>query len=510
MYKPTNVMKINKIVLLSIGIIWMSFSSLPAQTISSRIVDKKTNQPIPYATIQIGENQGIVTNEEGSFSITLDKVQSTIDSIHISSMGYATVGLAIQNSIDSIIYIEPEAIELKSVFISNKNLTIDEIIDNVDDKMEDNYRSDLTKSRLFFRETNTSFIKKMDVKFKKSTIEEVDKKLVDSISSVVPRNSVFYAEALCDFYGDVKKQKLNIIKGARLYDKNNGGSFETIFKKMEEIFKDNVKPDSYIKFRSGLFSQKIQVDSILGLNDDARDVADGIENKTENLFFKSRKINLKNIFKETLYQSGTKLNVIKNSSRYEFELIDYTILDDIGVYVVKFTPDRRGDFEGMLYVNTEDFAVIRIDYKNVKRLRSFNLLGVSFEENGYSGTTIFKKGSDGKYGIKFIEKVTENKFGVDRPLSIIEKNKFVKGRNKQNQVSLNLDVISYAKNKYEVIVFDTKNITESEYSNSKENKNAKSTYLSKYNPDFWKGYNIIEPNTAIKQFKAIEEEEIEE
>ncbi|WP_299608828.1 carboxypeptidase-like regulatory domain-containing protein [uncultured Aquimarina sp.] len=499
-------MKKNKITLLLIGLGFI-FSTATGQTIRSKVVDKKTNQPIPYATIQIGENEGVVTNEEGSFNITLDDIQSKkIDSIYISSMGYATVGVSVQSITDSIIYIEPKAIELKSVFISNKNLDIDDIIDNVDDNMEDNYRSDLSKKRLFFRETNTNFIKKMDLEFKKSTIEEIDEKLIDSISKVIPKNSVFYAEALCDFYGNEDKQKLRVIKGARLYDKNNNGSIEGIFKKMEKIFKDNVKPNSYIKIRSGLFSQKVQVDSILKNNQDAKDIADGIDNPKENLFFKSRKMNLKNLFNQTFYQSDTKLNVIKNSGRYEFERVDYTILDDVGVYVIKFTPKRRGDFKGTLYVNTEDFAIIRIDYQNVKRLRSFNLLGLSFQENGYSGTTIFKKGSDGKYDVKFIEKVTENKFGVDRPLSIIEKNKYVKGRNKQNQVSLDLDVISYAKNKYEVIVFDAKTITESEYKSSKENKNVQSTYLSKYNPDFWKGYNIIEPNTAIKQFKAIDDE----
>ncbi len=494
-------MKIFKILLL-VQLSCASSIVAKAQTISAKVVDKKTNQPIPYATIQLGPDQGIVTNEEGSFSFTINKIKTETDSIHISSMGYEKVGVALTSITDSIIYVEPKAIALQSVFISNKNLTIDAIIDNIDDNLEKNYRENITKRKLFFRETNTSFIKKIDIDFKKSTIEDVDKKLVDSISGVIPKNSVFYAEALADFYGNSKSQKLHVIKGARLYDKNNGGSMESIFKKMEKIFRDNVKPDSYIKIRSGLFSQKVQVDSILTANEDAADIVNGIDDQKENFFFRTRKMNLTNLFDEIFFESGSKLNVIQKSGRYNFERVDYTILDDIGVYVIEFTPKRRGDFKGTLYVNTQDFAIIRIDYQNVKRLRSFNLLGVSFEENGYSGTTIFSKGSDGKYGVKFIEKVTENKFGVDRPLSIIEKNKYVKGRRKQNQLSLNLDVISYAKNKYEVIVFETKNITDTEYANSKENKNVKSTYLSSYNPDFWKGYNIIEPNTAIKQFKV--------
>ncbi len=486
-------------------LIFIGYSSTIAQTVSAKVIDKKTNTPIPYATIQIAENQGVVTNEEGSFSIPLDKI-STTDSIYISSMGYEKIGIAVKNSIDSLIFIQPKAIELNSVFISNKNLTIDEIIDQVDENLEKNYRSDLSKNKLFFRETNTSFIKKMAIDFKKSTIEEIDKKLVDSITKVIPRNSVFYAEALCNFYGNVDKQKLHVIKGARLYDKNNNGSMESIFKKMERIFRDNVKPDSYLKIRSGLFSQKVQVDSILTANEDAADFVEGMDDGKENFFFRTRKMNLKNIFEETFFQSGSKLNVIRNSGRYNFENLDYTILNDVGVYVIKFTPKRRGDFKGTLYVNTQDYAVMRIDYQNVKRLRSFNLLGISFEENGYRGTSIFAKGSDGKYGIKFIEKVTENKFGIDRPLSIIEKNKHVKGKRKQNQVSMRLDVISYAKNKYEVIVFDTKNITQQEYAESTENKNVKSTYLSRYDPEFWKGYTIIEPNTAIKQFTIPEGE----
>jgi hypothetical protein len=30
------------------------------------------------------------------------------------------------------------------------------------------------------------------------------------------------------------------------------------------------------------------------------------------------------------------------------------------------------------------------------------------------------------------------------------------------------------------------------------------TYMPAYNPDFWKGYNIMEPNQAIKDYTVIE------
>ena len=44
---------------------------LSAQTISSRLVDAKTQKGIPYATVQYGEQLGVITNEEGRFSFVL-------------------------------------------------------------------------------------------------------------------------------------------------------------------------------------------------------------------------------------------------------------------------------------------------------------------------------------------------------------------------------------------------------------------------------------------------------
>ncbi|MBQ4822050.1 carboxypeptidase-like regulatory domain-containing protein [Aquimarina sp. MMG016] len=480
------------------ALILLFFTTLiNAQSISSRVVDKKTNKPVSYATIQLSENTGIITNEEGRFSITLEDTTPKSDSIYISSMGYEKLGISIKSTIDSIIYINPKAIELSGVFVSNKNLTVDEIIDNAKDNLEKNYDLDLTKKRLFFRETNNNYMNKLEIKFKESSIEELDKKLIDSIVQVIPRNSQFFAEALCDFYGNEDQQKLHVVKGARLYDKNNTGSLEGLYKKLEKIFKDNVKPNSYLKIKSGIFSQKVQVDSILNANK-----SDGDK---ENIFFKSRKMNITNLFNDLFFQRGTKLDVIRKSGRYEFEHTDFTSIGENSVYIVNFSPKWRGDFKGTLYINTEDFAVMRIDFQNVKSLRKIKLLGFSFEEKTYKGKAFFTKGSDGKYGLRFIEKSTGNKIGVDRPLKVIEKNKYVKGRRKQNELSLDLDVVSTLRNKYEIVVFDSNRISEAQFNDSKENKNVKATYLSKYDPNFWKGYNIIEPNQAIKEFSAPEE-----
>ncbi len=491
---------------------WISFISTIAigQTITSKIVDKKTNQPIPYATIQVSKNEGVITNEEGRFSLNLGDSFSKTDSIYISSMGYEKVGISIQNVTDSIIYIEPKAIELKGVFISNKNLTVDEIMENVEDNLSKNYDFKLSHKRLFFRESEFNTIKKLKVDFKKSTIKEFNKKFMDSVTSIIPKKSEYYTEVLCDFYNNSEKAKIHIIKAAELYDKNNMGSMDAVSKKMEKIFKDNVKPDSYLKIKSGILGTKVQVDSILENDKEAAAVKNKIEDQKKKEdksdFLDNQKSGLKNILSSLFFNKDVLSNFIHKSGRYNFELVDYTYINDNSVYIIKFTPKWRGDFKGTLYINTQDFAILRADYENAKLLKNFKLLGIMYQDNLYRNTIIFTKGQNNIYDLKYLEMHRGTLFGLDRPIKVIEKNKHVKGKRKQNELSFGLDVLMSNKNKVEIVVFDSKPITETDYKNSTENKSIKPEYLSAYNPDFWKGYNIIEPNTAIKEFTAPPEE----
>ncbi len=497
-------------VVTSIFLFFSAISLTTAQTITSKVVDQKTNEPIPYATIQIGENQGIITNEEGRFSLNIDQNLADIDSIYISSMGYEKVGVAINQATDSIIYIAPKAIELKSVFVSNKHLTIDEIMENVKDQLSENYNFELSKRRLFFRESEFNSLKKLDIDFKKSTIKELNKKLIDSVVSIIPRKSSYYTEILCDLYGDFDKRKLHITKAAELYDKSKTVSLEAMSKRMETIFKENVKRDSYLKIKSGLFGTKVQVDSILEQTEDSEAVKDELDKQNKedkSKFLKYRKSGLESLFSSLFFNKDVMSNFLNKSGRYNFELVDYTYLDDQSVYIINFEPKRNEDFKGTLYINTEDFAIVRADYENVRNFRNFKLLGIHYQDNLYRAKMGFTKGANQKYDLKFMEMYRGGFFGFDRPLKVIEKNKHVKGRRKQNELSLDINAVNTYQRKYEIVVFDSEQLSEANYKNSKENSGIKPEYLSKYDPEFWKGYNIIEPNTAIRQFTATPDSE---
>ncbi|MBT8235037.1 MAG: carboxypeptidase-like regulatory domain-containing protein [Bacteroidia bacterium] len=485
--------------------------SLHAQIRTAAIIDSKTNSPIPYATIQFGENEGVIANEEGLFSLDLDQVKVPLDSIYITSMGYEKTGIPWDTVIDSVIYIQPKAIKLSGVYLFDNPLTAKEIIEKVQERIPFNYNKEPVRQRFFLRQSSLNSIRKFDVDFKKSTIAELSKGLIDSVIDLVPRNSSYYTETLGDFYRKPDAHKLTIVKAAELYDKSNEDSFEALGGRMESIFSENIKPDSYLKIKSGIFGTKVQVDSIISDIEEAEAEEDNIKVEVntdpdkKHYFLDNRKGVLDDLMSSLFYQEDTKINVINKARKYRFKIEGYTDINDEGVYVISFEPRGGADYEGTLYVNIENYAIVRLEYKNVKLLRNFRLLGITYQEHLYSGSALFERSNNDKYEIKFIENIIGRKMGVDRPLKVIEKNKHVKGRRKQNELSLGIDIMNYSTEKLEFVSFNSEIIQSTEFEGAKENHQVKATYMTQYDPAFWEGYNIMEPNQAIRDFKVLEE-----
>ena len=481
--------------------------SLSAQTVSSRLVDAKTQKGIPYATVQYGEHQGVITNDEGRFSFVLQEGASLPDSIYISSMGYEKKGFALQQLQDSLVMLSPKAIELSGVYLFDKELDVDDIIEKMKERLPQNINNDPIKQRFFLRRSEFPTITKVDFGFEKSSIKELDKELMDSIARSVPKNAHHYTESLGDLYKKGTEYKLDIVKAADLYDKNNVGSFEELGKRMEAIFKQNVKPGSYLKIKSGVFSQKVQVDSILNEMDEeqAQKVKQQVKKDSVSGLVDSQRNTFRELLAELYYREDSKLDLIEKTNRYDFKLAGYADIDDMGVYVVDFFPKRSSaDFKGRLYINIEDFAVMRMDFENTDRLRNFRLLGITYREVLYKGTARFAQLPNGRYDLKFMDLTLGRYFAVDRPLKVVEKNKHVKGRRKQNELLLNIDFRMSPTEKWELVVFGQNLVDEPQFANFKENKTVRATYMPRYDPGFWQGHTIMEPNQAIREFTVEE------
>lgn len=482
-----------------------------SQTFSATVLDAKTQEPIPFATVQTGHNKGTITNTEGVFSVILEENRLENDSIYISSMGYGKKGVLPNTTVDGIILLKAETNELDSVFLTNNPLEPEEVIARVKENIATNYPNTLTQKKIFFRQSLHNTMNKMDVETKKSTIEELDKELIDSVVNLIPRKSDYYSESVATLSGNYIKQKLNVERAAKLYDKNKDVSAEGLGKRLENIFKENVKPDSYLKIKSGLFGTKVALDEIDTTEGQEEEQGGGPvsvkvgEDPTTQDITKGVKGDIKSMYGALFFQEDAKLDILDKSSRYEFDITGYTTIDDAVNYVITFEPKGSKDFAGTMYVNTEDYAVMRLEYRNVKRLYGIKLLGISYRETINRGKCLFAKDQEGGYSLHFMELEEGVQFGVDRPLKVIEKNKNVKGRRKQNELSLNIDMGTTAITKSEFVVFDSSVIDEATYTNASESTEAEATYLPAYDPDFWKGYTIMEPNAAIRAFEVEQE-----
>lgn len=488
-----------------------------AQTLSSVIVDSATQKPIPYVTVQL-KNKGIITNEEGRFSFQLDSTIQPTDSLFISCIGYASISKPINQFTENQIIMAAKAIELNPVIVSNKNYTPEEIIEEVEKNILKNYNLGLTKKRIFLRETYGNRILKTDYTLKKSTIAAFDKAFIDNLISQIPQSNTYYTEVLGDLYGgkDEDGLKLDLIKASELYDKSLELDFEVLEEKFNTIIKENVKTDSYFKIKSGLFGTKIEGDELFESEVDSTDVAElnkKLEEEKKNkedrkkYFSNYKKRTIGNLYENLPIFEDTDYNVIFKPGRYRFVLDDFTYLGDAAVYVISFTPKRSEDYRGKLYINSDDFALIRMDFENVKSLRDFSLLGISINEYLAKGKVIFNKGDDQKYHLSYYDITKGTRGGFRRPIKIIELNKVVKGRNKQNELSMKIDAAFGNTNRYELIVFDESPINSAQLEGFKEHNNVLPTYMPTYDPEFWKGYNIIEPNKAIKEFTSLGEVE---
>jgi hypothetical protein len=414
----------------------------------------------------------------------------------------------------------PKAIELREVIVSNKNYTADEIIDLVEDNLEKNYSNELTKKRLFYRVSNFDRWTKSDFKVKKSSIDVLNQKFLDSVIATVPKNDSYYSEIVGDLYGNylAETQKLNLLKASKLFDKSKQLDAEKLEERFNEILKKNIKPGSYFKIKSGLFGTKIDAEEISELLADEVDSTDVVafneqvekkkKNKVEQQknYANWKKNNLGELLNSLPTQEDTDFNFLTKSRKYDYTLKEFTFLGNDPVYVISFHPSGSADFEGTMYINADDFALLQVDYTNVKPVQKFNLLGVSANTYLSKGKIIYNKGANGFYGLRFFEAETGQRFGLKRPLKIIEKNKIVKGRNKQNELSGDMDFVFINVEKSEMIVFESESISQATYDAFTENNAISPTYMPNYDPEFWKGYAIMEPNTAIKEFTSASSE----
>ena len=484
-----------------------------SQEISGIVLDSLTQQPISFANIISNFNKNTITNEEGRFRLFKEIPFTNRDSVYVSSIGYNSITILATNLInESKIVLSPKIIELETVVVTNREkLTAIEIIDKVKENVKNVFEFDYKNKKIFRRRIIMSDFDKAKIDIKKSSIKEFDQIFMDSITATIPLKNNFYVEALYDFFGNRNpdNQKVNILKSAELINKDNEISFKTIQSKIQPIVDIKVKRDSYFKFKSGIFPIDIDREGLDFMSIDSTDNSQ-LEKIKNNKFNERKDFNLnnRNYIKDISnsyidYKNKEfKYEVFKKSRKFNFKISEFSYLGYEPVYIIEYYPkSTRGKYKGRLFIHADDFALIRIDYQNIGLLRNFNFLGVYFRLNKRLVKRIFKKNENNKYDLYFAENYYESSFGLDRPLKIIEKNKNVRGRRKQNQLLMQINFTGNNKVKTEVIFIESNKLSNQDFNSVKEIDAELPVELKKYDPNFWAGYNILEPKQILKEFK---------
>ena len=218
---------------------------------------------------------------------------------------------------------------------------------------------------------------------------------------------------------------------------------QSLNKKMREAFKKELKTDSYFKIKSGIFGRDLEFDGLEEVdstNVESIKKFEEKELKEKDDFANRQKSRIKNIYKFLFFVEKSPLNFILKPNKYIFSEPRINNLGNDLVYVIECSPKGRNKYSATLFINPYDFAVVRLDFKNIKPLFNIKLLGVFQNVYLREGKILLSKYENKKYNLSYLKINYGQKTGFDRPIKLIEKNKNVKGRRKQNEISFRMDL----------------------------------------------------------------------
>ncbi|NNC50075.1 MAG: hypothetical protein HKO01_06020 [Flaviramulus sp.] len=486
--------------ILFLFVLLFSFLFTFSQNISVKLIDKNNKNPIPYATIKTGEFSGVISNEEGYFTINLDK--NELETISISCLGYQNITVSIQNIKASNFIIElDEAInQLNEVYISNKKHNADSIIAKVRAKVIDNYKDNLFIFNIFRRNTKYANFKNLDFEIEKASqvrkknLEDANTNLSALSKKITESNVKHFTEIKGKIYSkNYKNSKTVVEKASKLIDHKNDFSIENIQEKAQSIVLKYLDTTKTYKLKTGFFK-----------------IEDSLSIKDENLKDEQKnEFNLSELNKETRallnhtqFYSNSFLDKIINANLYKYTFDDITYNDGGLTYKISFEPKKsKSKYTGTLFISDKNFAITQIAYKyfNNRHGDKFNLkllLGVKYMENVSEGLIIFEQNANYIYQPKYLKQTTGSYFYVNRDL------KFIENSPAKNKVSFSFKIEGDARNKEELLFTGNFELTNEDYAIIKQPEVAPYTILKKFEKSIWQNENIIEPLQEMKSFNS--------
>jgi len=470
-------------------LIFFGHFTLKAQEINGRILDAN-NKHVAFATIQNNATSGVISNEEGYFSITLNEGDKTLT---ISCLGFKTKDVTIDELKRSkfLIVLDEQVNQLDTVYVSTSIPDANEIIRQANANLNKNYKNEQVSYRLFYRGTEYNKFESLAFEidkasgFKKRELTDVNLSL-DSLTRVIKNSqSIDFTDYLGDLMIYTKENaKLNVVKATKLIDTKNSVSVDKVQDKAQKIFLTYLDTTKTYKLKTGLL--KIE-DSLSLSNTNEKESSSAFEYETNTL----KDLSHEHIHKSQIYDN-TLLTELINSDLYDYTYLNATVYDGELVHIISYEPRRsKAKFEGVLYITDENYAIIKADYQYAKGKRGQKLnlkllLGIKFIENFKKGTIIFSK-SESQYHPKYIKEESGAYFYVNRPLKFIENSK------ERRKVGFSFLIEGNNKTKKELLVISHQDLNKEEFDLFTEQEQTPYQKLSAYDPGIWSKYTSLEP-----------------
>ncbi len=455
------------------------------------VIDSASLQPMPFVTIAVvGSTYGTISNQNGEFALSPDKINPS-ENIAFHYLGYEVVTMKINDLKDGmIVKISEKPFSLRGITIVANPLKPEEVIRRAVAAKNLNYPTVAQKREIFHRSNQASYINDFELTLKKSDIPGFDKTLIREMVDSLPRYSRSYEDNLYVLHSipadsGKLKYKAEGIKNVVLKE-DNGGGLENIKKIITGLFVHKSDDRNFWKYNTGPFSFK-----------ESHVKISAGEPVTDSSY-------LKNLYKFYFLDGdmGWNWDFIQKPNQYRYRNKGIIGIGGEDAYAISFTGKARANYQGMIYISIESFAILRIEYslKEGEKGEGIDLLGVNYREVKDEGLILYEKDRLG-YFLKYSMKSTSTTYGIDRPFEIVRKEKRPILNKKINEADLRLNLQGMQEACYETLVVYREASTAAKFNGVKE-KGIKPDRITSYSDSIWKGYSIIEPTRQMKEYQS--------
>lgn len=473
------------------------------ESLSGIVIDSLTQAPLPFTNVGVVDREiGSISNSEGNYTLSLHDI-ALDDTLFFSFVGYENRKYPVSQLIDdSKVLLSKSTVQLSDFSVLSREYTPEEIVGLMKDSFSINHATSNVRQQMFHRRSSFTTIHNSDIKCKKTSFDAFDKQFIADLNEELPEELNSYSDYLVDVLYTDTASTLVPIEGQSLVENwDFDEEFNDRLQNSVDVFEEDLANDSaeaknYFKARSGVIGGRVDI-----TNDTASSKAD------DSLYYIKTTENVKRNLNELTAQSAIvdskQLDFFENYKLYNYTLQDISVVNGELAYVISFVPDKRkGKYAGTICVGTENFALLQVDYAYAegKTGRDISLLGLAYLELGHSGRVIFERGESAYY-LKYFSDETNQRFGVDRGLTLKQKHDG-KLRNKTLQeikLHVDFDITSVSRN--EVLVVSQQTITQEEFDMTVQPDTMKLKKVSVYAPGIWENSSIIEPTKALKAYE---------